>query len=107
MDRLVLVTEDCMRELHAMRFRIETVVNRLEKYVDPDHALEPDSPSTLWERYDEVVARIAREFPALAKSVPLRKHPAGWEEPLDREDLQSFDRDIEVVLNLLNGKTNA
>jgi len=102
MDRQTLARQDCIRELQAMRDRIGTVLNRTEKYLDPGHALEPTSRSTLWERYEKVAARITGEFPEIAMPVPVRKPPAGWEQPLDREDLKSFDREIGALVNLLN-----
>ncbi len=102
MDRHILVTQDCIRELQTMRTRIGTVLRRTEKYLDPAYALEPTSRSTLWEQYDKVAARITGEFPELAPSVPVRKPPAGWEQPLDRENLKSFDRNLEGLVNLLS-----
>ena len=102
MDRYTLVKQDCIDELQAMRAKIETFLNRKEKYLDPDYAVEPTSGRNLWERYDDVSARIAREFPELASSIPARKHPADSEQSLNREDLKSLDRDIGALVNLLN-----
>ena len=100
MDRHILVTQDCVHELQAMRIRIGTVLRRTEKYLDPAYALEPTSHSTLWERYDKVAARITGEFPELASSVPVRKPPAGRKQPREREKLKSFDRNLEALVNL-------
>lgn len=105
MDRYTLVKQDCIREIQAMRALIETLLNRKVKYLDPDFALETTSGRNLWVRYDDVAARIAREFPELASSIPARKHPADSEQALDREDLKSLDRDIGLLLNLLNKTT--
>ena len=61
---------------------------------------DPRVIDTRWERYDKVAARITGEFPELASSVPVRKPPAGREQPLDRENLKTFDRNIEALVNL-------
>ena len=101
MDRHTLVIQDCIRELRAMRVRIGTVLNRPEKYLDPDYALEPTTGSTFWEQYEKVSSRITGEFPELATSIAVRKPPAGWDQPLDREELISFDRDIGALVKFL------
>ena len=106
MDRRSLVIQDFIRELQEMRAQIEIILNRKEKYFDPGFAVERTSGRTLWNRWDNVAARITIEFPEFAKSVPMRKHPAGWEKPLDREDLKSMDRDIVGLIKLLKSIQN-
>ena len=102
MDRHTIVKQECIRELKAMGAQKEAFLNRQEKYPDPGYAVETTSGRNLWERYDDVAARIAREFPGLASSIPARKHPADSEQALDPEDLKSLDRDIGILLNLLS-----
>lgn len=106
MYRQTLVKQDCIAELQSMRTRIENALNRKVHYIDPDHTLEPTSKRNLWERYEDVCARIAREFPELTASIPVCKPPVDSEEPIVPADLKSLDRDVSELLDLLQADRN-
>ena len=105
MDRHTVVKQDCIGEVQSMTAQIDAILNRKETYLDPDHAIQPTTGLNLWERYDNMSARIVREFPEYAPSIPARKQPPDSEQSLDREDLKSFARDITALLSLLSSRT--
>jgi hypothetical protein len=101
MDRTTLSKRCYADQLEGMRREIATLLASPAKYLDAALTADPTSGVELYERYDNLRDRLRSEFPEFTERLSTRQYRTTRNGSLQRPDLKSLDREIEVLLSLI------